>query len=125
MIQRSGWRAAAWIAGLAFAVSVASVGSAVLAEEPLLGERQARIFQQACAQCHIQPIPGVPLLGDEAEWAPRRARGFDAVLAGTVNGVGGMPPLGTCSFCTEDDLRRLVAFMAGWGRLPDGGESVR
>jgi cytochrome c5 len=23
-----------------------------------------------------------------------------------------MPPLGTCGFCTEDDLRRLIDFMA-------------
>jgi cytochrome c5 len=34
------------------------------------------------------------------------------MLANTVAGVRGMPPLGTCGFCTEDDLRRLIAFMA-------------
>jgi cytochrome c5 len=27
-----------------------------------------------------------------------------------------MPPLGTCGFCTEDDLRRLIDFM-----VPEGG----
>ena len=25
----------------------------------------------------------------------------------------GMPPLGTCGFCSEDDLRALIAFMTG------------
>ena len=34
----------------------------------------------------------------------------------TVNGVGNMPPLGSCSACTEADFRALIAFMA---RLPD------
>lgn len=120
MIQRSSLLAAAWITGLALASHVASTASA---EAPLLGERQARIFQQTCAHCHIRPIPLVPQLGDESEWVDRRARGFDELLAGTVNGVGGMPPLGTCSFCTEDDLRRLVAFIAGWGRVPAESES--
>jgi cytochrome c5 len=34
------------------------------------------------------------------------------LLASTVAGVGGMPPLGTCGLCSEDDLRELIAYMA-------------
>ena len=90
------------------------------AKEPLIGPRQSRVFQQACAHCHVRPGIGVPVLGDEAEWAPRREQGFEALVAHTVEGKGGMPPMGTCSFCSEDDLRRLVAFIAGFGRLPEG-----
>ena len=78
-----------------------------------LPPRQARIHQQICATCHTRPGLGIPLLGDEAAWAPRRARGLDALVETTVRGVGGMPPLGTCSFCTREDLDVLVAYLAG------------
>jgi cytochrome c5 len=90
-----------------------------LAESPALGERQQRLFQQACAHCHLQTGLGVPVVGDEAAWAERRERGFESMLANTVNGVRNMPPLGTCGACTEDDLRRLVAFLAGLPVAPE------
>lgn len=107
-----------------------AAGAAVTAgaadpEAPLLGARQARIFQQACARCHARPGIGVPLIGDEAAWRDRRERGFDALLATTVNGNLLMPPLGTCGACTEDDLRRLVAFVAGYAALPDVAGAAR
>jgi cytochrome c5 len=86
---------------------------AATAQGPALGEREKRLFQQACAHCHLKPGLGVPLVGDDAGWAERRAQGFEALLANTVRGVRDMPPLGTCGACTEDELRRLVAFVAG------------
>lgn len=106
---------AAMIAGL-----VGASGAA--ADESPLGDRQARLFQQACAHCHLRPGLGVPVVGDEADWNERRAQGFEALLANTVVGVRDMPPLGTCASCTEEDLRRLVAFLAGLP-LPAAGPS--
>ncbi len=105
---------------------VVSLGAAALgtATEPLIGERQARIFQQACAHCHVRPGIGVPVLGDAGEWAGRREQGFETLVAHTVEGYAGMPPLGTCSFCTEDDLRRLVAFIAGYASLQAAEEGA-
>jgi cytochrome c5 len=75
----------------------------------------ALVYQAACAPCHARPGIGAPLAGDEADWSERRARGLDALLDSTVAGVGGMPPLGTCGLCSEDDLRELIAYLA---RLP-------
>ncbi|MEN8162465.1 MAG: c-type cytochrome [Myxococcota bacterium] len=100
---------------LAAAVATAAwLGApASLAEKSMLGEREARLFQQACAHCHLQPGLGAPVLGDDAAWEERRAQGVETLLANTVRGVRDMPPLGTCGGCTEDDLRRLVAFLAG------------
>lgn len=92
-----------WLAGPA-----ATAGS--------LPPRQARIHQQICATCHTRPGIGVPLVGDESAWASRRERGLTALVEATVNGVGGMPPLGTCSFCTQEDLELLVAYLAGIDR---------
>lgn len=92
--------------GLGFATRAVADGPSPLEN------RQKRAFSQICAQCHAGPGLGGPIVGDATEWKVRRAKGFEVLVANTVTGVGGMPPLGTCGFCTEDDFRRLVAFMA-------------
>lgn len=88
-------------------------GEAEPAARAQLGPEEARIYQTACASCHARPGTGAPLTGDEAAWAERRAQGADVLLAHTVNGWRGMPPLGTCGLCSEAELRALVAYMAG------------
>lgn len=100
------------LAGLSLVV-VASSGWGEVSFPNTLTDREVRIFQRICAECHAWPGIGVPVVGDEAEWKARRARGLDQLLSHTVDGWQGMPPLGTCSFCTEAELRHLVAFMAG------------
>ena len=47
------------------------------------------------------------------------ARPGGAARAHRATGYRGMPPLGTCGFCSEDDLRRLIEFMAA-RRAVDG-----
>lgn len=93
---------------------VASTSTSVSAaeEQPVLSERQSKAFGQICARCHVRPGIGVPILGDTAEWEKRGAKGLEALVANTITGIGGMPPLGTCGFCSEDDFRHLAAFMA-------------
>jgi cytochrome c5 len=100
-------------AAIGLAACAAIMASVAVADEPVLQERQQRLFQQACAHCHLRPGLGVPVVGDAAAWEERRAQGFETLLANTVRGVRDMPPLGTCGACSEEDLRRLVAFVAG------------
>ena len=87
-----------------------------IAAAPALAEpldaRLAQVYAQVCATCHQLPATGAPLTGDREAWRAAAAAGREAMLAHTVDGVRGMPPLGTCGFCTEDDLRRLIDFMA-------------
>lgn len=90
----------------------AALASPALAQSPPSG-RTARLFELVCAHCHARPGLGVPLVGDAAAWRERAARGPETMLANTVNGVGGMPPLGTCAFCSEEDLRLLIDLLAG------------
>ncbi len=78
-----------------------------------LSSAQTRILQQICSNCHARPGISVPRMGDERAWQPLRAKGLDTLVTNTVNGFGKMPPLGTCSWCSESDLRALVALMAG------------
>jgi cytochrome c5 len=105
-IGRGGAGPAALALGAGLAAAAAGEGAGLPA-------REARIYQQVCAVCHAREGIGVPVTGDAAAWEARRARGLDSLFENTVNGTRGMPPLGTCSFCTEDELRRLVAYVAG------------
>lgn len=69
-------------------------------------------------QCHARPETGAPILGVPGDWRSSAARGEDAMLQNVVYGIRGMPPLGYCSACTEEDFRVLIRLMAG---LPEGG----
>jgi cytochrome c5 len=89
---------------------LACVPAAARAEP--LDPRLAQIYTQVCATCHQRPETRAPLTGDPETWRAAAGHGRAAMLANTVAGVRGMPPLGTCGFCTEEDLRRLIDFMA-------------
>ncbi len=83
-----------------------------------LTARQAGYYQNICASCHADAQSGVaPQTGDIAAFAERmEGRGFESLVANTVNGMPFMPPLGSCSACSEADLRALVAYISG---VPD------
>ncbi len=57
-------------------------------------------------------------MGVPGAWQASVARGEDAMLQNVVYGIRGMPPLGYCSACTEEDFRVLIRLMTG---LPEGG----
>ncbi len=78
-----------------------------------LSDENARTYQAACATCHARPGIGAPLAGVDSDWRERREKGIDGLLVSTVNGLGGMPPLGTCGLCSESDFRVLIRYMAG------------
>jgi cytochrome c5 len=69
-------------------------------------------YQRFCFSCHAAGVAGAPRTGDAAAWAPRIAKGEDALLASTVNGLPpGMPPKGLCAQCSEADLLDAVRYM--------------
>ena len=74
-----------------------------------------KIYQTSCQACHAAGIAGAPKLGDKAAWAPRIAKGNDALLLSVTNGLKAMPPKGTCMSCSEDELRAAVEYMVGQG----------
>jgi cytochrome c5 len=95
-----------------FCVSACGAEPQPFAVVPLSPEH-ARTYQAACASCHARPGIGAPLTGVDADWRVRREQGMDALLENTVNGIGGMPPLGTCGLCSVEDFRALIRSMAG------------
>jgi cytochrome c5 len=74
----------------------------------------AKLYGQTCRACHDpRARTGAPATGDRQAWAPRVAQGMDVLLERTINGYKGMPPLGACADCGEDEFVALIRYMAG------------
>ncbi len=46
-------------------------------------------YDSICAACHGSGIPGIPQLGDAADWAPRIEQGTDTLYSHAINGFTG------------------------------------
>ena len=76
-------------------------------------DRGAMIYREHCAACHAPEniMVASPKLGNASAWERRLEKGFDAVLANALAGVGAMPPKGMCVDCTMDDLEAAIRYM--------------
>ena len=100
------------------ALALAALAVAVGAHADPDPQRVSALFAANCVQCHVRPDTKAPQVGVAAEWAQRVKQGEAALMRHVVEGVGGMPPLGYCSACTEDELRALTRMLAGVQALP-------
>ena len=72
----------------------------------------AQIYANSCQLCHANPAANAPLTGDRKAWEPRIRQGADTLLDHAINGYNGMPPMGQCVECTEEQFLQLIGFMA-------------
>lgn len=88
-------------------------GAAALADEAAGGESDpSAIYNGTCATCHNAGVAGAPILGNAEQWAAvLEQREIDAVYANAINGIGGMPAMGLCMTCSEDEIRATVDYM--------------
>jgi cytochrome c5 len=71
------------------------------------------VYQRSCSVCHSNAATtGAPLARDRGAWAPRIAQGREVLLDHTINGFNGMPPMGACADCTEEQYVALIEYMA-------------
>lgn len=69
------------------------------------------IYNTSCTTCHAVGVAGAPRLGEPADWADRIAQGTDTLYANAINGIGGMPAMGLCATCSEDEIKATVDYM--------------
>ncbi|MDX9669349.1 MULTISPECIES: c-type cytochrome [unclassified Pseudomonas] len=72
----------------------------------------AQIYTNSCQLCHANPAANAPLTGDRKAWEPRIQQGVDTLLDHAINGYNGMPPMGQCVECSEEQFLQLIGFMA-------------
>lgn len=68
------------------------------------------LYGQVCSACHATGLIGSPKVGSKADWAPRAAKGVDALTASAIAGKGMMPPRGG-SKASDADIKAVVAYM--------------
>ncbi|WP_438268982.1 c-type cytochrome [Pseudomonas piscis] len=75
----------------------------------------SRTHRRCPGSCPVaaNPASGAPLAGDAKAWAPRLAQGADILLDHSINGYQGMPPMGQCMQCSEEQFLALISFMSG------------
>ena len=89
---------------LAVSAMVFAVGA--MAEPPM------DKYNKSCAVCHNAGVAGAAKAGDVAAWAPKLAKGMDALVASVTNGLNAMPPKGMCFDCTPEDYKALITYMS-------------
>ena len=69
-------------------------------------------YDKSCKVCHAAGAAGAPKTGDAEAWAPRMAKGMDALVASVNKGLNAMPPKGMCFDCTDADYTALIEYMS-------------
>ncbi|MGB0466846.1 MAG: c-type cytochrome [Pontibacterium sp.] len=70
----------------------------------------ADVYTQKCAACHAVGVAGAPKFG-ASEWTDRAAKGMETLMANAINGINAMPPRGTCSDCSDDEIQGAIEHM--------------
>ena len=100
------------------------VGQLTMGDGIPVGERQGeQIFNKICIQCHgaDKSVPNAPKIENNGEWAPRIAQGFDTLFQHALNGFNAMPAKGGAADLTDQELKRVITYMANksGGTFPD------
>lgn len=78
------------------------------------------VYQAQCVACHSAGVSGAPKFANAADWSPRLAHGFEAMVEAALKGKGAMAPQGGGDF-TDVEIARGVAYMANsaGGNFPE------
>lgn len=103
-------------------------GQLVLGDGIPVGERQGEaIFNKVCIQCHAADsiVPNAPKIEHNGDWAPRIAQGFETLFNHALNGFNAMPAKGGAADLTDQELKRVITFMANksGGSFPNPDEA--
>ncbi|MBE0482513.1 MAG: c-type cytochrome [Bacterioplanes sp.] len=82
-----------------------------LSTHALSDDYTQELYDIYCSGCHAVSASNAPQ-AFSADWAPIvQRKGLNTLVTNAVRGAGNMPPMGTCSECTIDDLRDIILYM--------------
>lgn len=88
-----------------------SIATAVTTSTTVAQAPGQKIYETKCAVCHGAGVAGAPKLHDTQAWKPRLVQGKDILIKHVTEGFKAMPPKGTCTECTEGDLKTVIEYM--------------
>ncbi len=90
----------------------AGVGATSVTQQPTVAvDIGQQHYEQVCHICHEAGLAGAPKFGDKADWAPRIAEGMDTMVKRAIEGYKAMPPKGTCTSCSDEDIKKTIEYM--------------
>lgn len=98
------------------AVPAASADTATSAVASASAGRSGdEIIAKHCGACHTTGLVGAPITGETAVWQERAdaVGGLEGLLETSISGIRAMPPKGTCSDCTNEELMAAIKTMSG------------
>jgi len=69
------------------------------------------IYDAACAVCHQNGLAGAPIFGDKLSWGYRVNKSLDELTYSVKNGLRGMPAMGLCMNCSDQELEMAVSYI--------------
>jgi cytochrome c5 len=100
----------------AVAARIAPIGEVRISDPTDIAAAKSgqQVFDNQCTTCHATGALGAPKFGDTAAWAPRLAKGYEALLASALKGKGNMPAQAGGDF-SDFEIGRAVVYMANKG----------
>lgn len=71
----------------------------------------SEIYDSVCVTCHGSGVAGAPIFGNQAAWAPRKAKGMNVLLDHALHGYHYMPTRGSCLDCTDSEIKEAIRYM--------------
>ncbi|SMR77635.1 c-type cytochrome [Marinobacterium sediminicola] len=89
-------------------------GAASAAAASTSGARSGEeIYTGKCAACHASGVLGAPKFGTNEMQLRLDEKGMETLLSHAINGFNAMPPRGTCSDCSDEEIEAAVNHMLG------------
>ncbi|MFK5986569.1 MAG: c-type cytochrome [Pseudomonadota bacterium] len=95
-----------------FKLAIASL--LIAGSSQLVAGEGADLYKVKCAMCHAAGVAGAPIFGNKEQWAPRIAKGMDALMETALNGSKVNPamlPKGGSADLTDGQVRLIVEHM--------------
>ena len=78
-------------------------------------ENGKKVYNKVCIACHMTGVAGAPALKDKKRWEEIAQKDMKTLHHDAINGFTGkhgvMPPKGTCTDCSDQDLYDAVSYM--------------
>lgn len=81
-------------------------------EKEVVQNKGKDIYEHFCITCHQDGVAGAPKFHDEKDWKPRlTGKKVDDLVASAIKGLNAMPSQGTCTTCSNEDLKAAIDYM--------------
>ena len=88
----------------------------LLVAAPAWAQDGGAVWKGTCEACHAEPLSGAPLITDKTAWAPRIAKGREALYRSALQGLVGpkgteMPARGGNASLSDAQVKSAVDYM--------------